>query len=479
MRGWIRPGALALLVAAVAVLPAAADSARPAKSEPREVRLAGPAGVAFVELGRLYGVRVVVEPTFPARALRLRLSEADFASALRAATRLAGAFAVEQPDGSVLVAEDTPANRARYLPQVMKTFVLPGRTSDELTDTIRLLREVLDMNRILPDAATSTFTVRDTPERLAVAEALLEQLLAEPGEIWLDVEILEVDRNRARELGLVPPDTAILQQIAAGALPLTDAGALADNLGVVLPGAELRLQEVRNVARAERHLSLRAREGQDATLFAGDLFPVTFTTFSSSFISPVEQELRDKGEFVPPVPAMRYEELGVRIHVQPRLHSSQEVTLALTIDQKALAGTQLNDIPVLSNRSLEHQVRVRTGETLVLGGLRTDSRQTTTRDGFLQESRSAETTELLVLVTPRIVREPRPDRVALRALYVGTESEFAPAGAAPARPSAPSVPQPPGVRPPTLPPAQPPAVRPPAPQQPSPPEEEEEEDEEE
>ena len=456
MQSWTRLCAMAPLAAglALAALPAAAaGAARPAPTALREVRLTGPAPVVFEQLGRLYGIRVEVEPTLPARALRLRLGEADFASALRAATRLAGAFAVKRPDGSVLIAEDTPANRARYLPQVMKTFVLPGRTPEELTETVRLLRELLDMRRILPDPASNSFTVRDTPQRLAVAEALLDQLLAEPGEIMLEVSLLEINRNRALELGLVPPDRVIAQNLSTGAL---------SSYAVVLPGTELRLQQVAGVTRSARRLTLRAREGQEATFFSGELFPVVFATFSSSFISPLEQELRDKGEFRPPFPAMRFEELGVRVRVRPRLHSPEEVTLVLKIDQKALAGTQLNNIPVISNRSLEHQVRLRAGETLLLGGLRRESRQATTSDGALRRDTTGETTELLVLVTPRIVRLPAPDRLALRALYVGTESEFAPAGG----------PAAPGVQPPR--PPQPPAVRPPEP--PQPPEEEKDED---
>jgi hypothetical protein len=456
MRGRTRLWALTPLLAGLllAALPgAAAAAAPPAARAAQDVRLTGPAPVVFQQLGRLYGVRLEVEPTLPARALRLQLGEADFASALRAATLLAGAFAVERPDGSVFVAEDTPANRSRFQPQVMRTFVLPGRTPEELTETVRLLRELLDMRRLLPDPATNTFTVRDTPQRLAVAEALLDQVLAEPGEVLLDVSVLEIDRSRALELGLVPPDTIIAENLGGGAL---------SSFIVTLPGTELRLQQLASVTRSLRHLTLRAREGEEATLFAGDLFPVIFATFSSSFISPLEQELRDKGEFRPPVPAMRFEELGVRVRARPRLHSPEEVSLALKIDQKALAGTQLNDIPVISNRSLEHQVRLRAGETLLLGGFRTESRQATTSGGFLLRETTGETTELLVLVTPRIMRLPVPDRLALRPLYVGTENEFAPAGAAG-----------PAVQPPR--PPEPPAVRPPEP--PPPPEEEKDKDE--
>jgi len=455
MRLLVRQAALALLVTAFAALASAAQT--PAAEARRDIRLDGPAPIVFQQLGRLYGIRVRVDPALPPRPLRLRLGESDFTAALRIAAQLAGAFWVEEP-GGVFVAEDSQANRLRYQRQVMKTFVLPGRTPEELTETVRMLRELLDMARLQPDSRSSTFTVRDTPRRLAVADALLDQLLAEPGEVWVDVQVLEVSRRDAQALGFVPPDRIILQQAASGGIPLPDAGALPENYAVVLPGTTLRLEALRSRARAARHLSLRAREGEEATLFSGERFPIIFTTFS------FEQQLRDR--LVPPIPAMRFEELGVRVTLRPRLHGDGELTLAFKLDQKALAGRSLNDIPVLSNRSFEQQVRLRAGETLLLAGFRSDDRRATALDAALRRDTAAEATELIVLLTPRIVRQPRPERLVLRTLYVGTESEFAPASSAPA----PAVqPQPP----------RPPAVQPPAPPQPPPqPPEEEEEDEE-
>lgn len=482
----------ALLLAGVAPLCGA--------TPPADVRLEGPAPAVFEQLGKLYGVRVRVADDLPARPLRLELRQVDFPTALRVAAQLAGAFWAEQQDGSVLVAADTPENRQRYQPQVEKTFSLPGRTPEELTDVVRLLREVLDMRRIRPDPRSSTFTVRDTPFRLAVAEQLLAQLQEPPGEVWVDVLLLEVDREQAQRLGILPPDQAVAAHLGAGALVAqrTDVESLLKTLqlllqlgvlpeavvsritiapaslkvllppfilfggggttyAALLPGAELNLLRLARVTRSLRRFSLRAREGEEASLFAGDRFPVVFTTFSSSFISPIEQELRKRGIFIPPVPAVRYEELGLRVTVTPRLHPGREVSLSLKLDQKALTGQTFNGIPVLSNRALEQRVRLREGESLLLAGLQGRTREVTGAGTpglgslpvigrlFRRTAPSTQETELLVLVTPRIVRLPAPEPV--RALYVGTEREFAPVGAAPASeavaPAPPPSPQPP------------------------------------
>ncbi|MFQ5695831.1 MAG: type II secretion system protein GspD, partial [Terriglobia bacterium] len=429
-----------------------------------------------------------------------------------------GAFWVRQPDGTVLVASDTPENRSRYQPLLLKTFVLPGRTPEELNDAVRLLREVLDMRRIVPDARSNTFTVRDTPLRLAVAEQLLEQVQGEPGEIWLDVLLLEVDRERAQQFGLLPPDQAVVVHLGAGALAAREGESLQEILQFLLdrgllpqaitsgitfdpvamsltiprfilfgggettfaanlPGATLSLSHLSRVTRSVRHFSFRAREGEEATFFSGERFPVVFTTFSSIFIPEIVQELIARGEFIPPVPAFQYEELGVRMTVRPRLHSGREISLGLKLDQKALTGEELNEIPILSNRVLEQQVRLRQGQTLMIGGLRSDSREET-RTGtpllgsapvighlFRRTAPRKQATELIVLLTPHIVRLPVPERVALRPLYVGTESEFAPAGTGPAL-ARPRRPQPPAPRPPT--PPQPPRPQLPQPQTPPP-----------
>lgn len=524
---------LALLSLGIAgTLAALPPAGLPATQLRPEVQLAGPAPQVFERLGTLFGVRVKVDPDLPARSLDLRLRNTDFAAALQVAAVLSQAIWVVQPDGTVLVAADTPEKRELLLPQVEKTFSLSGRSLEELNDAVRLLRELLDMRRIRPDPRSSTFAVFDTPYRLAVAEELLAQLPDDPGEVFVEVQILEVDRERALDVGLATPDRAVMVHLGAGALVPSDLqslveivqfllsqGLLPEDLlpaalrsvlagGIVdpnqvaallppfiifggggtsyaahLPGAELRLRQLARVTRFWRRLSLRSRSGQEATLFVGERFPIIFTTFSTIFVPQIVEELIRLGQFVPPVPAVRYEDLGVKVTLNPRVHPAREITLTLKIDQTALTAQEVNGIPVIASRVLEQQVRLKEGETLLIAGLRGTS-TAMIHQGFPglrslpwigslfgRTVPTTRTNELLILVTPRLTRLPPKDLLTARALYVGTEKDFAPVGPAPAPEpaAAPPRPQPPPPQPQPPPPGQPPPARPfPQPPQPEP-----------
>ena len=441
--------------------------------------LQGPPQQVFEELGRRYGVRMQVDSDLRGAPMRVRLGAADFQTALRIVANLAGAFWVSQPDGSVLVLEDTREKRQLYEPLEMRTFALPGRSPEELTEMLRLLREMVEPRLITQDLRSNTITIRDTPRRLNAAAALLEHLAAgeDQAQVVVDALLFEVDSLKARSLGVLPPDLAVLVHVGAGILPtdnaleflqaieelvnqgvlprvlLSDRFDLASGVGVVglgkgrgqyfasLTGATLTFSDIMRVTRSLRQLHLRATTGHEASFFAGEQFPVTFTTFSSIFIPEVVQDLIDQGLFVPPVPAIQYEELGVKLVVTPRVHDNREVSLKVKIDTTQLVGESLNGIPILGNRTIEQQVRLREGESLLLAGMR-NREETPTRVGWpvlgsipllgrlfsRVETRTRET-EFMILLTPRIVRRGGANRKANWALYLGTEKEFSPAGA--------------------------------------------------
>jgi general secretion pathway protein D len=527
--------ALTALLALAIAAPLVAQTAAPAPATPAQphtgpqVRLQGPARVVFEQLGQLYGVKVRVDDALPHRPFELRLDGADFFTALRVACQLAGAFWVTQPEGSILVAQDNAEMRARYEPAVERAYDVSGATPEELTELVRMLREVLDMRSIRHDIRSNTITIKDTAPRLGVAEQLLAQLREDPGEIWLEVLILALDRQEAQRLGVLPPDQVIAVHLGAGGLALSDASTAADlvrniqflieqgvlpralsdailqaslaageftlppfiligggatTYAALLPGAVLNLFRLSQVSRSSRVLHLRAREGQPNTLFVGERFPIIFTTFSSSFFPRIVQELIDQGLLIPPIPAMRYEELGVKLGVTPRLHSGNEVSLAFQFEDTGLTGRSFNDIPVLFNRQTEQQARLKMGETLLLTGLQFHMTEhiVTGTPGlsaipvlghlFKRTEPRTQDTELIMLMTPHLVHVPARERLAMRTLFIGTEQEFSPLGPAPApppaaapRPTPPQPPQPPQPQPPPQP-QQPPQPRPPQPQLP-------------
>ncbi|MGH9788616.1 MAG: type II secretion system protein GspD [Candidatus Acidiferrales bacterium] len=516
------------LVAVLLAAPVWAQAPAPATPEQaagRQVRLQGPARVVFEQLGQLYGVRVRVDDALPHRPFELRLDGADFFTALRIACQLGSAFWVAQPDGSLLVAQDNAEMRARYQPPVERTYDLSGATPEELTEAVRLLREVLDMRSIRHDLRSNTITIKDTAPRLRVAEQLLAQVQEDPGEIWLEVVILAVDRNEAQRVGVLPPDQVVAVHLGAGGLALGDAatvGELIENIqfliergvlpravadailqaslaagefalppfilvgggattyATLLPGATLNMFRLSQVSRSARVLHLRAREGQPNTLFAGERFPITFTTFSSAFIPEILQDLIDAGQFIPPVPAVRYEELGVKLVVTPRLHPGNEVSLGFEFEDTGLTNVSFNGIPVLFNRQLQQQTRLKMGETLLIAGLQahTTERIVTGTPGlsaipilghlFKRTEPRTQDTELILLMTPHLVHVPGRERLAMRILFIGTEQEFSPLGPAPAPPPAatpqPGQPQPPQPRPQPQPQPQQPRPQPPPPQ---------------
>jgi general secretion pathway protein D len=535
MRALLHAGALSLLALATAGLPAAAQGPPLPETERKPVRMAGPSPAVFERLGALYGQRVKVDPELFARPVTLSLLPVNFEDALRVAASLAKAFWVVQPDGTVVISSDTPEKREALTPQLERTFALPGRSSDEVNEAVRLLREMLDMRRVRPDTRSGTFAVFDTPQRLAIAEQFLAQLPDDPGEVTVEVQILEIDRERALDLGLVTPDTAVAVHLGAGALVPSDidsllevvrflveqgllptalisdelravlasgiidpsqaaallpgfiiAGGGGTSFAVHLPSTELRLRYLARTTRAWRRFTLRTLGGREGVLFIGERFPIVFTTFSAAFVPQIIQELINLGQFVPPVPAVRYEDIGTKITVTPQLHPGREITLNLKIDQSALAGPIINDIPVLSSRLLEQQVRLRSGETLIIAGLRRTDRvetlQATPGLGqipllgrlFRRPAPETRTTELLFLVTPHLTRLPATERLTARAFFLGTESDFAPIGPQPAAAPAPRQPaprQPPAPRPAQPPPpgAPTPPLGPPAPpEQPQP-----------
>jgi len=494
----------------------------PVTEKQAQLNLQGDARTVFVQLGQMYQVRIVVDEEFPAKKLTLRLSEADFAIALKLATELANAFWVQLDERTFLIAANTLEKRRQYEPQAVQTFSLAGSSAEELAEVVRLLREVFDMRRIQPDTSTQTFTVRDTPERLALASELIAQLRAQRGEALVEALLLEVDREGARRLGLLPPQQATIIHLGTGLVDLAQAESLIEILqpllerGLIpeafagvslqtllaalsmgpealeavlppfilfgggattfaanLPGAALNLVDLASVTRSLRRVSVRARHAEEASFFVGERFPVVTAMFSSLYFRPEIAELTRQGFLVPLVPAVQYEELGLRLTVRPYLHAGGEVTLNLKLDLRALTGTSLNTIPVFSVRTLEQAARLKAGETLLLSGFlgvaREEVRQGMPLLGSLpvighlfrrRELRQRET-ELLLLLTPHILRPSVLDRPAPRALYIGTEAQFSPFGQvsvapippAPVQPSAPppaQVPQP--TRPPSLPP---------------------------
>jgi general secretion pathway protein D len=330
----------------------------------------------------------------------------------------------------VLIVPDSPAKRREYEEEIVRTFYL---SNADLKETIDLLRVVLDARRISPTTATNALTIKDTPERIAAASRVLSAIDKARPEVIIDVELLEVDRTRLQEYGL---------QLASPASPGIDGSATinsnptlnlrtlrnltqADVLLANLPGLYYRLLKSDANTRTLANPQLRTSEGIAAQARFGERVPIPVTTFTPIATGGTPQQ---------PVTSFNYENIGVNIDITPRTHHDDDVSLTLKLVVQSISGLGYQDLPTFGNREVNTVIRLRDGETNMLAGLiRDDERRTL--DGipglsdlpvvgrlFAHNKTTVTQTDIILTLTPHIVRVLDLSETDVRAFRVGRET---------------------------------------------------------
>ena len=439
-------------------------------------------------LAQMANVNVVFDPAFKPAPISIDIRNQTFDQALLSIAASTQLFYRVTAPRTITIIPDTPAKRREYEEEVVRTFYL---SNADLKETMDMLRIVIDARRIGSIAGTNAITIHDTPERVAAAGRLIGMIDKARPEVLIDVELLEVNRTRLREYGLqfASPGSAGINGVAdvnKPGLTLEDLQNLNSSqiLMTAVPGLYYRLLKEDETTRVLANPQLRAVAGTSATARFGERVPIPVTTFSPIATGGIAQQ---------PITSFQYENIGVNIDISPRIHLDNDVTLALTISVSSISGTGFGDLPTFGNREIKTQIRLKDGETNMLAGLiRDDERRT--RDGIpglsdlpglghvFGHSKDERTqTDIILMLTPRIVRVLELTEDDLRAFNMGRDSgasPFAPAGApaggielplpgGPPRPDANVPPQVPGSTPGAPQPIMPPAPAPP-PQQPSP-----------
>jgi Flp pilus assembly secretin CpaC len=281
------------------------------------INLRGDTKTVYEQLATLFGVKAAFDPDLTARSIRLRLGDTDFYTAVSILGAQTGTFWRPLDPTLLFVAPDTQEKRRQYGLEAQQTFPLSAAVGPEdVTEMLRILRDITGATHIELDTHSRTITMRDTPERLALAGELIRQTEKARGEVMLEIELLEVDRNTARKLGVEAPTRAqlftippnlisqlsqannlsalqtLLAGIFGGAGGATSIGSLIPQLIAVgggkstflltLPSAAVDFSNALSLVHSGRQVLLRAQDGKPATFFVGDRFPVTLSLLSGS-----------------------------------------------------------------------------------------------------------------------------------------------------------------------------------------------------
>lgn len=274
-------------------------------------QLRGQTQSAYQQVAERFGVEVAFDVDLRNAPVRLDLKDVDFATVMRVLGEETGTFWRPLTKHLFFVAQDTQQKRKDYDVSIVRTVLLSAaETPEQMTEVSRMVREVAGITRTDLDSKNHTLTMRASPQAIAVATGIIENLDQPPAELVLEIEVLEVDRSHNVDLGITGPQKATIYSIPSNSAQLiAEGGATALNalleqvfgssssippvfafgggattfLGT-LPGAAANFSNLLSTVRAGRRVLLRAEDGQPASFFVGERFPVSLAQFSSSLV---------------------------------------------------------------------------------------------------------------------------------------------------------------------------------------------------
>lgn len=432
---------------------------KPLSRAPISLHMVNDAKIVFDTIGKLAGLTIVYDPDFPARRIPVDLNGVTLQQALDIVSMESKAFVKPVTENIVFVVPDQPQKRRDYDEQVVRTFYLSNTVqAQDLTEIVTGLRQLLDLKRLQQLNAQNAIIIRDTPDKLAIAEKMINDIDKARPEVVIQVQVLEARLDKMRNLGILPGQTASIGVVPPGTTTTTTnngtntngttnsttsniltlqnlthlSGA---NYSVTLPSFTANALLNDSTTKIIQNPEVRSVDGQPAKLRIGDRVPVA----TGSFQAGVGVGSTAGTGFVNPLvnTQFQYIDVGVNVDITPRVHPNHEVSLKVSVEVSSVTGqTNIGGIqqPIISQRKIDHEIRLKEGEANILGGL-VEKTDTKGRNGwpglgsvpllhylFSEDTKSYEDDEILIILTPKIVRMPEWTKANLRPLYTGSEA---------------------------------------------------------
>jgi general secretion pathway protein D len=423
---------------------------------PRDIHYRGDSKGLLTAIVACYGLSVVFDDNFPNRHVRFDLDNANFATAMRLASAVTKSFSVALEDTVLLAVVDNPENHRIYDRMGMRSFYIPGADSgQELNEIMVSLRTLFDFKFVSLNVASRTITLRGTEAALKAATQFLGQMTGEKPEVMLDLQVFQLSRTYARQIGLHVPDSFNLYSLGAAlsgvnsgesaatilatlenedssilSSPLTTFGGGISFFGLSLDQLSAELSVNDSSVRSLDHVQLRASQQKDATFKMGSRYPIQTSSYSSITNSVSASTLQSLGlsssqissltsAASSTIPSVSYEDIGLVLKAKTLVHGTSSVSLDLEIQLRTLGATTVNGNPIILNREYKGATLLKDGEAAVVAGMITGSDEkglsglpafsAAAGFGALTSQRSAqeENDELLILITPYVVNNPK------------------------------------------------------------------------
>jgi general secretion pathway protein D len=432
---------------------------KPLSRAPINLKMSNDAKVIFDTIGKLAGLTVIYDPDLQARRIPVELNNVTLEQALDIVSLESKTFWKPVTENIIMVVPDQTQKRRDYEEQVVRTFYLSNvAIAQDLTEITTGLRQLLDLKRITQVNAQNAIVIRDTPDKIALAEKIIRDIDKAKPEVVVQLEVLQARTDRLRDLGILPGQSASIQinpnncattssgcsssssstttTSSSNTITLHDLAHLNSNdYTVTIPSLTANFVLTDTSTKIIDNPEIRALDGQQARIRVGDRVPVA----TGSFQAGVGVGSTAGAGFVNPLvnTQFQYIDVGVNVDITPHVHPNREVSLKVDIEVSSVTGTStIGGIsqPIISQRKITQEIRLKEGEVSILGGLfeRVDSKTVNGWPGFAQvpimkyffsdNSVDRQENENLIVLIPRIVRMPDYSRENMRAIYSGTET---------------------------------------------------------
>src|SRR6266478_949776 len=421
---------------------------------PITLKLTEDTKVIYETVGKLAGINVLFDPDYTSRKIRIELNGVTLEEALGIIALESKTFWRPVTRNTIFIAQDNPAKRKELDQSVIKTFYLSNLSqATELQDIVNAMRTLLEVSRIQQLQSQNAIIVRGTPDQIALAQKLVDDLDKAKPEVIIDVVIMQVSRDKSRTLGITPPTSTSISlnnninntttsttststtssgSSSNGGINLNRIGNLnATDFTITVPGVTASAIMGDSNTKIIQNPQIRALDGQKATLKIGDRVPVATGSFQPGIggvgINPLVNT------------QFQYLDVGVNIDITPRVHAGREVTLKISLDISSVTGqSNIGGIsqPIIGQRKIEHEIRLKEGEVNLLGGMMED-RQTQSLSGlpilatipflkyfFGSDTRDHAEQQLVFALVPHVVRGIDVNDSNQRLLDVGTANSL-------------------------------------------------------
>jgi len=381
-------------------------------------------------LSKLSGINILFDSTLRDINYSIDVSDVTFNEVLEMMTVANSHFVKVINENTIMIIPDTPTKRRQYEEQVVKTFYL---SNADIQQVQQIVKSVIASRNMSTNEALNAIIVKDTPAKVYAVEKIVKAIDKAPAEVVVDVEILEVSRRKMLQYGTALSSYSVTQSLidAAGesvagvrATDLFDINR--SNWFITIPSITYKLFKSQARGKTIARPQLRATEGQEVELQIGDQVPIPQVTFSQG----VNQ--------TNPITNYTYRDIGITVKLKPRVHHNREVTLKLSFTLTTIVSpaTEGGVPPTFGNRTVTTSIRLKDGETSLLAGLlREEERSAMTGlpgvmdvpilgKIFSANDSEAAQTDIVLTLTPHIVRLPNITKEDLTPFWVGSEAEF-------------------------------------------------------